>query len=508
MAPAMLFARARARARAGWRLAAAVVGLLAGTACTTLPGPMPDPSWPVPEADCQAWTQQLDAALAAAGVADAEAERLPGVAGLRVDRTTEALRERARAGDAAWAAWLQRAAALDRAARQAEIANLPPAWWRTTPWPAAGAGPAVATPEAAMARTDECRRRAVAAWEAATPAARDTLLARAIVPERYSTARRALGLYPVLRVPFFAGVQRWQDRHRAAMAAWAAAPPPLERQVPEAATRPSPGPLPLDALGLPQPTADEAERLLAWNAPAVAVERRGPHDQFGAPGWRDGRPVVDTGTPVVYQRLAHTRLGGRWRLQLVYTLWFPERPATGRFDILAGALDGVILRLTLDERGEPMLADTIHACGCYHLFFPSAALRPRGDAPEHEEWLFAPAALPELPATHRLELRIASGSHDVMGLVAAPRDAAGQPYRLRPDDELRSRPAGDGRRSLFGPDGLVAGSERGERWLFWPMGIASAGAMRQWGHHATAFVGRRHFDDAKLLERRFEPAVP
>jgi hypothetical protein len=27
--------------------------------------------------------------------------------------------------------------------------------------------------------------------------------------------------------------------------------------------------------------------------------------------------------------------------------------------------------------------------------------------------------------------------------------------------------------------------------------------MRQWGHHATAFVGRRHFDDADLLDRRF-----
>jgi hypothetical protein len=30
----------------------------------------------------------------------------------------------------------------------------------------------------------------------------------------------------------------------------------------------------------------------------------------------------------------------------------------------------------------------------------------------------------------------------------------------------------------------------------------SAGAMRQWGHHATALVGRRHFDDADLIERR------
>jgi hypothetical protein len=28
--------------------------------------------------------------------------------------------------------------------------------------------------------------------------------------------------------------------------------------------------------------------------------------------------------------------------------------------------------------------------------------------------------------------------------------------------------------------------------------------MRQWGTHATAFIGRRHFDDADLIERRFE----
>jgi hypothetical protein len=69
---------------------------------------------------------------------------------------------------------------------------------------------------------------------------------------------------------------------------------------------------------------------------------------------------------------------------------------------------------------------------------------------------------------------------------------------------LRALPLPEGgTRSLYGADGLVAGTQRSERFLFWPMGIASAGAMRQWGHHATAFVGRRHFDDADLIARRF-----
>ena len=74
-----------------------------------------------------------------------------------------------------------------------------------------------------------------------------------------------------------------------------------------------------------------------------------------------------------------------------------------------------------------------------------------------------------------------------------------------PEGELRSLARfGPGFRSVFGPDGFIAGTDRPEGWLFWPMGIERAGAMRQWGRHATAFVGRRHFDDADLFEKRFE----
>ena len=82
--------------------------------------------------------------------------------------------------------------------------------------------------------------------------------------------------------------------------------------------------------------------------------------------------------------------------------------------------------------------------------------------------------------------------------------AEGRTYRFAEYDELRGLPLpGGGTRSIFGPDGLVEGTERGERFLFWPMGIASAGAMRQAGTQATAFVGRRHFDDADIFARRF-----
>lgn len=474
------------------RVVALVLLALAGAGCTTLP----QEPLVADQGGCRVWTQQLDEAIARAGVADAEAERIAGVAGLRVDRTGVALRAEAAASEGAFAAWLQRAAAADQAARAAEIANLP-----DTALP-------VRHRDEALARTDECRRLAVQQLLAAAAPVRAALLARATVPDRYSLAGRTLGLYPLLRWPFFAGVQRWQHEHEAAMARWAASPPPLERYAPAADDGPPPAWPTSDALGLPQPSAEQAARLLAWHAPVLEIEQRGAFDWFGALAWRGGEaPQVDTVAPVVYQRIAHTRVGGRWRLQLVYTLWFPERPAAGSFDILAGALDGVVVRLTLGEHGEPLLVDSIHACGCYHLFFPAAALRPRADAPRHQEWLFAPAPLPPLPPTHRLVVRISSASHDVMGADTLPRtSAAGTTYALQPESALRSLPAGPGRRSLYGPDGLVAGSERTERFLFWPMGIASAGAMRQWGHHATAFVGRRHFDDPGLIDARFELA--
>ena len=86
------------------------------------------------------------------------------------------------------------------------------------------------------------------------------------------------------------------------------------------------------------------------------------------------------------------------------------------------------------------------------------------------------------------------------------------PYTLADDDALRALPVSDGfpgsTRSAFWPNGIVPGTERGERLLFWPMGIDSPGAMRQWGRQPTAFVGRMHFDDARLIEERFELKAP
>jgi len=169
------------------------------------------------------------------------------------------------------------------------------------------------------------------------------------------------------------------------------------------------------------------------------------------------------------------------------------------YEALDRAIDGSGVR-----DAQPLIYDSIHACGCYHKFFPTPRARARPAPDPLEEWAFVPQRLPRVAEGERPLIRLASGTHYIEGVSLVRGIDSLARYAFRPYDELRSLPRADGgRASAFGPDGLIAGTERSERFLFWPSGIDSPGAMRQWGRHATAFVGRRHFDDADLIERRF-----
>jgi hypothetical protein len=463
----------------------------------------------VPLRDCALWYRALDAETDAAGVRDAQQASVSGFPYLRIDRLHAALRPLAAKGEPALGAWAARLAALDLEARRLEIENMPGESLDALP-DARGSARA-----RALERTRECAGRLREA-DLADPLARERMLEDARVPDDYSDAMRILGLYAFTRLPFAAGVRDWQDQTLAEFRRGPAPPegaalvryaPPGSEEPDYAATARILARSAADPLGIPGVTESEFEQLSSAYAPSLEIEVSGDYDRFGALRWASGAspPEVDAAEPVVYRQAAYTRYNGRTLLQLVYTIWFPERPAQGRFDILAGKLDGVVWRVTLAPDGEPLVYDAIHPCGCYHMFFPTARARPTAAPDSLDEWAFVPQTLPRVRAGERPLVRIAARTHAIASVsLVRGRDSLPR-YAFRPYDELRSlaRPEG-GARSAFGPDGLIAGSERSERFLFWPMGIASAGAMRQWGRHATAFVGRRHFDDADLLERRFE----
>jgi hypothetical protein len=439
--------------------------------------------------DCARLLRQVDERIDAAGVRDAGAPRVPGFPYLRVDRFTASLGEAA--GDlrgAGFAAWSELMAHADRQARAAELAN------------AGQAGQAAAV--------DACRYAlAVADGREFAP-----LRTAAVVPDDYSTTLRALGLYPLTRAGFAAGIVDWQRRTGEVFALPLAELPQqgtLQRYAPATALpelAPPPGSA---AFALPSPSR---RQLLDWalrHAPVLEVDRAGDDDRIGALRWTDGAApavAVDIDEPVAYVRTAYTHFAGRVRLQLVYTFWFPARPADSAVDLLAGRLDGLLWRVTLDEDGAPLVYDSIHACGCYHQFFPTAAVVARPQPETLDEGLFVPQGAPRPAPGERIALRVASRTHYLQRVSVLrqdePADAA---YALLDEHHLLVLrwPAG-GTRSAYDAAGLVPGTERAERWLFWPMGIASAGQMRQWGRHATAFVGRRHFDDARLLDQYFE----
>jgi hypothetical protein len=454
------------------------------------------------DATCRAWFARLDATVDRAGTRDAEAHRIADFPFLRVDRFTASFGPEVRSSPANQDAWIERMRRLDRAARAVELDGLD-----ATSLAALGIDDAAA----ALSRVDACASDAIRQLRD-QPTALATLIERARVPDAYRDWLRVLGLYPLTRIPFAAGIRSWEagvreahgrqspdrdpatvyrPRHPLGLA------PERVRAVLERAPR--------DALGIPEP--DEGDRALLFTAfaPILAIATQSDADRIGAPVRSTGdRLVLDIDRPTVYARLAHARYRGHILLQLVYTAWFPERPPTHALDILSGRLDGIILRVTLDPQGRPVLYDTIHPCGCYHQFHPLPGVTVLPAPDPLEEWAFVPAPVPApLPGT-RIRIRIAGGTHEVTGVLQDWTSGGAVPYDLVDAAALRAIPDAAGRRrSLYGPDGLVAGTTRAERWFFWPMGIPSAGTMRQWGHHATAFVGRRHFDDADLIERRF-----
>jgi hypothetical protein len=477
--------------------------LVSAGGCAQLPG-QPATAAVDEAVRCEQMFAAVDRAVAQAGVADGGAARIQGLPYLRVDRLLASFAEEA-AGAEQFGAWVERMRALDRTARKAELANLPAADRARL----ARSRPA----DGIAAELDRCANL-LSVRDLATERQRDVLRGRARVPDDYDTWKRVVGLYWVTRIPFASGVRDYQTRAQATFErplqelaargslviyspAEAGAMPPGEVETILARARRNP-------LGIPEPLGSDADRLFALFAPVWIVDEHDENDRIGALVLgEDRRARVDTVRPMVYRRIAYTRYHDQVLLQLVYSVWLPARPKTSGLDLLGGHLDGVIWRVTLGPQGTPLVYDSIHNCGCYHQFFPTprAELLPPQDT--LDEQAFVPQRLPAVAAGDRVAVRLEAGTHYIQRVLVSS-DAGGVGYAFAADDGLRSLPdSAGGGRSAFRPDGIVPGSERGERYLFWPMGVREPGAMRQWGRHATAFVGRRHFDDARLIERYF-----
>jgi hypothetical protein len=456
------------------------------------------------KADCERLFSEMDQRVAEYNVADAGTARIAGFPELRANRFLASFANENLMGKA-YSSWFERLRELDETARQLEWRNLPPeAATGLRAYFGADIETALAT----------CRH-IMAEQEPSSPDRRSQLLSAVKPPDAYSAWQRLFGLYFLSRWAIVRGVWQVQQEMREPFVK-------AEQDQALAGRLISYAPPKADALGtaevakileqsaanplqIPEPSELQLNRLFASFAPIWAVDTANDNDRIGTARIdAEGKAYIDTSAPIVYRLVSHTRVGGQVLLQLNYLIWFPARSPESWMDIYAGPFDGIIWRVTLRMNGKPLAYDSIHPCGCYYQIFPGEGVRV-AQPKDGSEPILSPMPITGLKANERLTIRLASRTHFIRSVATdEPEPAIG--YRWLDYDGLRSLPMPNGQhRSLFDENGLVQGSERPERFLLWPMGIPSAGAMRQSGTHAIAFLGKRHFDDPRLIEKLIRP---
>ncbi len=450
--------------------------------------------------ECETLFDHLDKAVAEMGTIDSQAAPIPGFPYLGSDRFLASFRDWP-LSNRQFVAWVDRLQQLREQGRKVEMDNLPPQVQELFP---------------PYKTVQECgnllRKRDF-------PKRKQELSDAIYVPDEYQTWKRILGLYWFSAWPIKMGVNKL---HKEILETYSIPLEKLKVKGKLISYLPPKISEPLDAqeisaivqksaynpLAIPEPRSKDMERLFANFAPIWQVDTVSNDDKIGAVVWGDSmeKAIIDTKVPTVYRYLSHTLYQGKILLQLNYIVWFPARPSTSSMDILAGHLDGLLWRVTLSSDGTPLAYDTIHNCGCYHLFYPSSKVCLLPEEGMLQESPFSPQAAPELQPGESPALRVAHTSHFV-DRVSQQAKTQGQieTYVWADYNSLRSLPFKGQRRSLFQANGIVSGTERGERWILWPMGIPAPGEMRQRGHHATAFFGRRHFDDSDIMDRSFKP---
>jgi hypothetical protein len=467
--------------------------------------PFPGPSLSGEDAMCLQWHESVESKVKEYGVRDPETARINGFPQLRVNRFLASIADRTALSSDAFAEWLELLRQLGSAGIKYEFANLPVAARQQL----VSVMPRTGTFEQTL---EFCGKR-LNKLTINNAKHKKSLLQQAIVTDAYQNWKRIVGVYPLVRYVAAIGIERLHRELDANFKIPLGKLPQLGKIIhysPSNNRRLAPGQIFAmlgsaydNPLGIPRLTSLQLQQLLVHFAPVWEIDTRNDTDKIGEVSLgSDNQPWVDSTQPTVYAAQGYTRWQGKVLLQLTYQIWLPAREKTGLLDLYGGLLDSVIWRVTLSSEGKPIAYDSIHGCGCYYLLFPGQGHRaiPPEDGAEP---VLSPKAITTISSYHRLLLRLQSRTH-YLQQVSNLADTSGStmiPYNFNELGQLRSLPMPNGtKHSLYGEDGIIGASARTERFLLWPYGIASPGAMRQWGTHAIAFIGKRHFDDPFLLE--------
>ncbi len=458
--------------------------------------------------ECEAFLTALDKGVEKAGVRDAASYPVPGFPYLRTDRFLSRMKDNTHSEQdrEQWSRWMRM---LDLETRRKEISNLPDAVVSSLSFEQGKPSSRAQLYERAKSCSETLFQH-----DKTRPNFYETLIPLVDVPDEYSFAMRFFGLYPLMAIPVAITtdisrkkIRSWYDtslenlpvdgRLRAFIPAESSSFGDNEVRTIIDASRGNP-------LGVPLPDQNLGKRLAQHFAPVFIQDVAASYDQIGRIVWSGDCPDVDQTRPTVYYFFSNAFLQGKPILQINYVIWYSERAGKRAPSIERGHLDGLTLRVSLDELGQPFMVDIVNDCGCYHLFAPEKKEVAQIVSKPLKFDPFVPQWLPQVSRDQRLGARLNSGWHQVQHLIATKDFPEPIPYELVPYDILESLPREGGRtESIFNPEGIAKCSKRIERFILFSMGIPKIGSMRQRGHHAIELIGRAQFDDPDLFDESF-----
>jgi hypothetical protein len=482
-------------------LAILVWCLIGGCARVPLPTQSYHVGAPGPLGKCADFFESLDRQTKAANVIDSGAFRVKNYPYLRTNRFLASLGDVVDNGEA-FAAWIHHMQSLDQEARAHEIANLPES---------SAAVPDTENDRSGLYAQVVTCGNTLKAGDFHSFKHQADFIKGVSAPDEYFISRRFLGIYPLSSMFVYSGVTRWhtevkQNFTSTPPANWQSIQYRPETTVDDESLHRIIGSMQRDALGIPTYSEEARKALFQCYAPVWQIQFEGEFDRIGTPIWNaQGVLEVDTQRPITYTLLSFTRFRKDILTQLNYIIWFPSRPKDSAFDIYGGFLDGINYRITLDNHHRPLLYETVHNCGCYYKAYPTNRLQGRQKIAYAEPPLILKAPEPA-SGKNLMTVSINSRTHHVQHIYFSSHKLSppAMRYPLANYSQLRSLPYKTNiRKSMFRQDGIVEGSERLERHILWTTGVLSPGAMRQWGRHPVAFVGKRHFDDPFYMENMF-----
>jgi hypothetical protein len=217
-----------------------------------------------------------------------------------------------------------------------------------------------------------------------------------------------------------------------------------------------------------------------WAPAFVAYGHSDPFNRIGQPTVRlandgDKEIYVDPQTPVIYYMERPFSTEKASYTNLIYRVHFPEVPfSLIPFNLTAGKNVGLLVVVTLDRRGRPVLVTSVGTCGCYKAIVPTEYLA-RDAFPA--DWVAEPLDIygEHLPpilkftgiADPRILVFLRPGVHRVMDLaVRDASDLAADRFRVvamrvEAMDRLERLPADGGTTSFYHDAGVLKGHVKG-----------------------------------------------